>query len=142
MISRRAFVTAAASIFVVGAAGPLLSAEAVSSPEGKSMDKTERFGLHGKILAVAGERDALVQHLLEASRLVSPLPGCEIYIVSISPTEPDAIWVTEVWRSEADHDASLKLESTKALIARARPLIAGGGDRVRFVVGGKGLSAD
>jgi len=100
----------------------------------------DRFGMFGKIIAKAGQRDALVEHLLEASRLVSDLPGCEIYIVNVSPSEPDAIWVTEVWRSEADHDDSLKVESVKALIARARPLIAGGSDRVRVTpIGGKGL---
>lgn len=101
----------------------------------------ERFGMYGKIVAKEGQRDELVKLLLEAARLVSPLPGCEIYIVNVSPSEPDAIWVTEVWSSEADHDASLKHENVKALIARARPLIAGGSAPIRLVpVGGKGLS--
>jgi quinol monooxygenase YgiN len=102
----------------------------------------ERFGMYGKVVAKPGQRDALVEHLLEASRLLTPLPGCEIYIINIAPSEPDAIWVTEVWRSEADHDASLKMESVRALIAGARPLIASGGsESIRLVpVGGKGLS--
>lgn len=102
----------------------------------------ERFGLFGKMTAKPGQRDALVEHLLEASRLLTPLPGCEIYIINVSSTEPDAIWVTEVWRSEADHAASLKMDSIRALIAKARPLIAGGSEGLRLVpVGGKGLSA-
>lgn len=102
----------------------------------------DRFGMHGKITAKAGQRDALVEHLLEASRLMAPLPGCEIYVVSVSPAEPDAIWVTEVWRSEADHAASLKMDSVRALIAKARPLIAGMSDSSRLVpLGGKGLAA-
>ena len=100
----------------------------------------ERFGMYGKMMSKAGQRDALVEALLEASRLVSPLPGCELYIVGTIPTEPDAVSVMEIWRSEADHDASLKVDSVRALIAKARPLIAGGGDSVRLVpVGGKGL---
>ena len=72
---------------------------------------------------------------------MSPLPGCEIYTINISPSEPDAIWVYEVWRTEADHDASLKLDSVRALIALARPLIAGGSESQRMIaLGGKGLS--
>ena len=101
----------------------------------------ERFGLYGKVLAKPGQRDALVERLLEGARLLSDFPGCELYIVNTVPSEPDAICVTEVWLTEADHAASLKLESIQALIARARPLIAGGAEQIRLVtLGGKGLA--
>ena len=101
----------------------------------------ERFAMYGKVLAKPGQRDAMVEILLKASRLLSPFDGCELYIVNVVPSEPDAIWVTELWRSEADHDASLKIESVAALIAEARPLVAGF-ESVRLVpVGGKGLPA-
>ncbi len=56
----------------------------------------------------------MVDLLLEASRLLTPLPGCLVYSVNVVPAEPDAVWVTELWRSEADHDASLKMESVMA----------------------------
>jgi quinol monooxygenase YgiN len=94
----------------------------------------------GKIVAKEGQRDALLEILLEASR--TPMKGCEVYIVSRSATEPDAIWVMEVWQSEADHQASFKLDSVKALVTRARPMMAGGAVGIRMVpVGGKGLGA-
>lgn len=106
---------------------------------GSSLD---RFGMYGKIIAQPGQRDALVERLLEAARLMNALPGCDLYIVNIAPADPEDIWVDEVWRTEADHDASLKEENVRALIARARPLIAGGCDSTRFTVpGGKGLPA-
>ena len=99
-----------------------------------------RFGLFGKITAQPGQRDALVQHLLTAAALVGAAPGCELYVVHTSPTEPDAIWVSEAWRSQADHEASLGMPGVRELIATARPLIAGMSDRVVTVpVGGKGL---
>lgn len=102
----------------------------------------DRFGLFGKILAKEGQRDALAQHLLEAARLLKDVPGCEIYIINLSESEPDAIWVNEVWRTEADHAASLKLDSVKSLIAQARPLIGGGAAGTRLIpLGGKGLPA-
>ncbi len=98
-----------------------------------------KFGLYGKIIAQAGQRDALVLVLLEAAAALEHVPGCELYIVNTSPTEPDVVWVTEVWNSQADHQASLTRDEVKALIQRGRPLIAGG-ERIELVPrGGKGL---
>jgi quinol monooxygenase YgiN len=58
------------------------------------------------------------------------------------PDYPDAIWVTEVWRSESDHAASLANDAVKEIITRARPLIAGFGERFTLEpVVGKGLTA-
>ena len=101
-----------------------------------------RYGLFGKISALPGERDALLALLLEAANRGAEMPGCEVYIVSTAPDDPDGIWVMEVWRSEADHAASLQLDSVQALITRARPLIAGMSDRVTLEpIGGKGLTS-
>jgi quinol monooxygenase YgiN len=98
----------------------------------------DRYGMCGKIVAKEGQRDALVEILLEASRI--PMRGCEVYIVCKSPTEADAIWVMEVWQSEADHQASFQLDSVKELITRARSVMAGGTESIRMVpVGGMGL---
>lgn len=100
----------------------------------------ERFGLSAKVTAKEGQRDALVEHLLEASRLLTPLPGCELYVINIAPSEPDTVLVYEAWRSEAEHDASLQLDSIRALIARAGPLIASF-ESIRLTPkGGKGLT--
>ena len=52
-----------------------------------------------------------------------------------------ALWITEVWVSQADHQASLKLPSVQAAIAKGRPLIASFGDRVETSpIGGVGLA--
>jgi quinol monooxygenase YgiN len=101
----------------------------------------ERFGFFGKFLTKAGQRDVVLGYLREAAKLVSALPGCQIYIINTVPNEPDAICSMEVWNSEADHSASLQLESVKAIVAKARPLMAEGGEVVRMVPAfGKGLS--
>jgi quinol monooxygenase YgiN len=100
-----------------------------------------KFGLYGKIVTQPGQKDALVAILLEAAGTMPDVPGCDLYIINLSPTEPDAIWVTEVWRSREAHAASLTRPEVQALIARGRPLIAGG-ERIEVVpVGGKGLPA-
>ncbi len=99
-----------------------------------------KFGLYGKIIAQPGQRDALVEVLLEAAAVLETPAGCELYIINVSPTEPETIWVTEVWESKEDHAASLQLDAVKQIIQRGRPLIAGG-ERIEVVpVGGKGLS--
>jgi len=103
---------------------------------------TNRFGMLGKVIARPGQRDALVKNLLAAAELVGKAPGCELYVVHTSPTEPDAVWVTEVWRSKEDHDGSLTVNGVKELITKTRPLIAEMGEPTYTVpVGGKGLAS-
>ncbi len=93
-----------------------------------------RFGLHGSIVAQPGQRDALLQQMREASRLMHDAPGCDLYLVATSEADDNAVWITEVWRTEADHDASLSLPGVAELIGRTRPLIAGMGESQRLRV--------
>ena len=100
------------------------------------------YGLFGGFTAQPGRRDELVGHLLEAAELLGRDPRCLHYVVSTSPEgeEPDAVWVSEVWTDQAAHDGSLEPEDVRALITRARPLIAGmAAQRSLDVRGGKGL---
>ena len=98
------------------------------------------YGLIGKMIAVPGERDSLIAALLDG---IAGMPGCLSYIVAKDPGEEDAIWVTEVWESEASHQASLSLPSVQAAMAKGRPLIKGFGERhVTVPVGGQGLRTD
>ena len=92
------------------------------------------YGLIGKITALAGRRDALANILIEGT---NAMPGCLSYVVAADATEPDALWVTEVWDSRASHQASLQLPAVQAAIAKGRPLIAGFSNRVETVpIGG------
>ncbi|MEK6478457.1 antibiotic biosynthesis monooxygenase [Catalinimonas sp. 4WD22] len=84
-----------------------------------------KYGLHGKLKAVKGEGDALVEILVRASSLVSTAQGCHLYMVSRDSQENESVWVTEVWDSKEDHDQSLKMEGVRALISQAMPLLDG-----------------
>lgn len=98
------------------------------------------YGLTGKFTAQPGQREVLLGHLLEAAAQLQRYDGCLLYLVSRATDDASGIWVTEVWRTQADQQGSLALPSTQALIAAARPLIAGMSDRVEFEpAGGKGL---
>ncbi|WP_127583698.1 putative quinol monooxygenase [Paenibacillus koleovorans] len=97
------------------------------------------FGMHVKFTAQSGKRDTLLELLLEAASAMESVPECRLYFVNVTDTEPDTIWVTEVWNDEAAHQASLADEATKAAIQQAMPLIAGV-EAIRYrPVGGKGL---
>jgi quinol monooxygenase YgiN len=95
------------------------------------------YGLIGKIKATTGQRDALIEILLNGS---TDMPGCLSYIVARDPGEDDSIWVTEVWDSQDSHRMSLALPSVQQAITRGKPLIAGFGERYETQpVGGFGI---
>ena len=80
------------------------------------------YGLIGKMKATPGQRDALIALMLEGT---TAMPGCLSYIVARDGTDPDTIWVTEVWENAESHKNSLTLPDVQATIAQAMPLIAG-----------------
>jgi hypothetical protein len=68
------------------------------------------------------------------------MPGCLSYVVAKDPTDPDSLWVTEAWEDQDRHQASLSLPSVQAAIIKAKPIIAGFGERFETQpVGGYGL---
>jgi len=70
----------------------------------------------------------------------TPIPGCISFVVAHDPSDPDVIWITEIWDSPASHKASLGMPSVKASIARAMPLIAAFEQHIETMpVGGIGL---
>jgi len=69
------------------------------------------------------------------------MPGCLSYVVARDPGDPDSLWVTEVWESQASHEASLSLPAVQEAMATGRPLIAQFSERtVTEPVGGYGLA--
>ena len=95
------------------------------------------YGLITKISAVPGQRDALAAILVDGTQA---MPGCISYVVASDPADAHALWITEVWDSQASHQASLALPAVQAAIAQGRPMIAGFGSRVETVpIGGFGM---
>jgi quinol monooxygenase YgiN len=100
----------------------------------------EKFGIYGKLIAKEGEREQLAAILLEAAESMQNHEECELYLVSVAPEDPNAVYVYEVWTSESAHQGSLTLDSTQTLIQRAKPILAGM-ERISTLVpkGGKGI---
>jgi quinol monooxygenase YgiN len=96
------------------------------------------YGLIGKMIAVSGQRDALLAILFDG---VADMPGCLSYIVAKDPADENTLWITEVWDNQASHQGSLSLPAVQQAIAQAKPLIAGFGEHiVTEPVGGYGLA--
>ncbi len=96
------------------------------------------YGLIGKMLAVPGKRDDLIDVLVNG---VSGMPGCLSYIVARDLEDENALWITEVWESKEAHQASLALPSVREAISLGRPMIAGFGERFETEpMGGQGLA--
>jgi quinol monooxygenase YgiN len=62
---------------------------------------------YAKAVAQPGQGTALARHLLTAADGLASDPGCVLYLVNQEKDNADTIWVTEVWRSQSDLDASL-----------------------------------
>lgn len=95
------------------------------------------YGLIGKMNVVPEQRDAVIAILLKAT---AEMPGCLSYVVSRDPGDAEAIWISEVWDSQASHQASLALPTVRDAIGRAKTMITGFGMHVvTEPVGGVGL---
>jgi len=79
------------------------------------------YGLIVKLATVAGKREDMIRVLQDSA---VNMPGCFSYVIAKDSANEDVIWVTEVWDSQASHDASLTLPSVKSAIPRAKPLVA------------------
>jgi len=98
--------------------------------------------MHGRLGAKEGKRDALAANLLRASAAMETVAACRLYVVSTTDSDPNGVWVTEVWDSAEDHAASLANPETRKLIAETMPLIGELPQRGPnlSIVGGKGGS--
>ena len=81
------------------------------------------YGLIVKLTSASGRRAELIAVLGgEDSHTIA---GCLSFIVGEDTDNQDVLWVTEVWESEASHQASLTLAPSKAGLPAIETLVAG-----------------
>ncbi|MGC8488793.1 MAG: putative quinol monooxygenase [Clostridia bacterium] len=100
------------------------------------MAEDKPFGYLARFAAKPGERDALLGILLEATEALRSDPECVLYLLGTREDDPDSVWSSEIWASQAAHDTALRSESARAAIARARPLIVGVEPLASFMMAG------
>jgi quinol monooxygenase YgiN len=93
----------------------------------------------GKLSAHPASRQHLTSLLLHAAALVGQMPGCHLYAVGEAVDNDTDVWVMEIWADQAAHDASLQRPDVRALIAQARPHIAGLDGATLRLLGGHGV---
>lgn len=120
--------------FIGTAALGLLMLQGCQTPMEDLTGTAELYGRIGQMLAAPGKRDELIGYLLAGSE---GMAGNLAYIVAKDATDPNAVWITEVWKDAASHKASLALPQVQQVIAKARPIIAGFGTSAEVIpVGG------
>src|SRR5258706_10520331 len=82
---------------------------------------TKMYGLIAKLVSIPNRRMDLISILKEST---AQMPGCLAYVIAEDAAEENTLWITEFWKSQADHEASLTLPSVKDSIGKARPLMA------------------
>ncbi len=99
------------------------------------------YAMTGKLSAQPGKRGQLAEILLRASRMVAEMQGCHAYIILEDVKDEAAVSVFEMWADKESHDASLRDQNVRALIAEAMPILAGApsGSELR-VLGGHGMN--
>ncbi|MGH3036900.1 MAG: putative quinol monooxygenase [Gaiellaceae bacterium] len=100
-----------------------------------------RVARYGKAVAHAGRGGELADLLLAAADGLTADPGCELYLVNREAGAPDVIWVTELWRSQADLDASLDQLRGSDEVAAVTALVAEWEMIELELLGGKGPAA-
>lgn len=92
----------------------------------------------GTLGTTPGKRDELVALLIERNESLTEA-GCLTYEVGVNQSEPDTVFVVELWETEEAHQASLALPQVQAAITEARLLLNGSFGGYRFDVAGSPL---
>ena len=93
-------------------------------PERRAMvGRVTQVARYGKASARSGLGEELAELLLAAAAELESDPGCQLYLINRQTDAPDVIWVTELWRSQADLDASLERIRGSEAVAAAMALV-------------------
>jgi quinol monooxygenase YgiN len=78
------------------------------------------YGLIVRLTISPGKRKEMVRILKKSA---VDMPGCLSYVVAMDSADANSVWVTEVWDSEASHDASLSLPAVRNAIPQAKQIV-------------------
>lgn len=98
----------------------------------------DRIARYGKSTAKPGRGEELAQLLLRAADDLRDDPGCELYLINRQADAPDVVWVTELWRSQADLDASIEGLKDNDDVAKVMALVDSWEMIELDLLGGKG----
>ena len=96
--------------------------------------------LVNKLTAKPGQRDRVVEILIESGKLFDNNDACKLYLVAEAVDDPDTIWVIDRWASQDEHERALKQPELRPFVEESLPLLVGMPEQIKIrPVGGKGL---
>jgi quinol monooxygenase YgiN len=94
--------------------------------------------LLNRLTAKPGQRQRVVEILLESGKLFDDDPACLLYLVSESHDDPNLVWVVDLWTSQEAHAEALKAPELRPFIEQAMPLLEGMPEQIEVrAAGGK-----
>jgi quinol monooxygenase YgiN len=100
------------------------------------------YALLNRLTAKPGQRQRVVEILLESGKLFENDPACLIYLVTESTADPNRIWVIDLWTNAETHAEALKAPELRPFIEQATPMLEGMPEQIEVrPVGGKGVPA-
>ncbi len=98
------------------------------------------YALLNRLTAKPGQRQRLVEVLLESGKLFEDNSACLLYLVSESTDDPNLVWVVDLWTSQQAHAEALKTPELQPFVEQAMPLLQSMPHQIEVrPVGGKGL---
>lgn len=97
------------------------------------------FAQYVKFTALAGQGEKLAQILLSVAKEMNNVDGCLLYVVNTTPESTDIVWVTEVWQSKEEHQASFQLAFSQKALAKGKGLMVNVESIELVPMGGKGM---
>ena len=96
--------------------------------------------LLNRLVAKPGQRDLVVQNLLESGKLFDNNPACLLYLVTEPADSPSDIWVVDMWTNEEEHTKALQAPEMRPWVSKTTPLLEGMPQQIKVKArGGKGL---
>jgi quinol monooxygenase YgiN len=99
-----------------------------------------RFAQQTRLLAKKGCATALLEKFIEAAQMQRTNSACEVMLAGMAASEPDVIYVFEVWSGEAEWKQARASDAVTAWSKGMPELVAESSDGIRLgSIGGKGI---
>ena len=99
-----------------------------------------RFTQQTKLVAKKGRASVLLEKFIEAAEIQQENSACEVMLAGKSASEPDTVYVFEVWSSEAEWEQARTSDAITAWSKEMPNLVAEWPNSIRLdSVGGKGI---
>jgi quinol monooxygenase YgiN len=118
------------------------------SPSGEGLRRSRptrrccvaRFSQQTRLLAKRGRACDLLEKFVEVAQTQQLNPACEVMLAGISASEPDTVYVFEVWSSEASWEHARASDEIAAWSKEMPQLVAEWPASTRLdSIGGKGI---